>query len=131
MGNLADLWYATGVAQVSLAQASMILVGLGLLFLAIVKRFEPLLLVPIGFGGILANIPGVEIASGAGVLAQFYDMGIGTGVFPLIIFMGVGAMTDFGPLPRKSENLVFRGGSPIRHLCNVVGRFGFIVYRNI
>ena len=59
----------------------MILVGLGLLYLAIDRKFEPLLLVPIGFGGILANIPGVDIAVGDGVLHQFYMMGIETGVF--------------------------------------------------
>ena len=70
MGDIADLWHGTGISQISLEQASMILVGLGLLFLAIVKRFEPLLLVPIGFGGILADIPGVEIASGAAELAH-------------------------------------------------------------
>ena len=121
MGNLADLWYATGVAQVSLAQASMILVGLGLLFLAIVKRFEPLLLVPIGFGGILANIPGVEIASGAGVLAQFYDMGIGTGVFPLIIFMGVGAMTDFGPLLANPKTLFLGAAAQFGIFATLLG----------
>ena len=62
------------------------------------KKFEPLLLVTIGFGGILSNIPGVEIATGDGLLFLVYKIGIETGVFPLIIFMGVGAMTDFGPL---------------------------------
>ena len=95
MENIADLWLSTGLAQMSFGQGTMIIVSLGLLYLAIVKRFEPLLLVPIGFGGLLANIPGVDIATGTGVLAQFYDLGIGTGIFPLVIFMGVGAMTDF------------------------------------
>ena len=83
----------------------MIVIGLGLLYLAIAKKFEPLLLLPIGFGGILANIPGVDIAVGEGVLAQFYNMGIATGVFPLVIFMGVGAMTDFGPLLANPKTL--------------------------
>ena len=63
-------------AQVSLAQASMILVGLGLLFLAIVKRFEPLLLVPIGFGGILANIPGLKLHQGQASLRNFMIWGL-------------------------------------------------------
>ena len=99
----------------------MILVGLGLLFLAIVKRFEPLLLVPIGFGGILANIPGVEIASGAGVLAQFYDMGIGTGVFPLVIFMGVGAMTDFGPLLANPKTLFLGAAAQFGIFATLLG----------
>ena len=121
MGDIVDLWQGTGIAQISLEQASMILVGLGLLFLAIVKRFEPLLLVPIGFGGILANIPGVEIASGAGVLAQFYDMGIGTGVFPLVIFMGVGAMTDFGPLLANPKTLFLGAAAQFGIFATLLG----------
>ena len=121
MGDIVDLWQGTGIAQISLEQASMILVGLGLLFLAIVKRFEPLLLVPIGFGGILANIPGVEIASGAGVLAQFYDIGIGTGVFPLVIFMGVGAMTDFGPLLANPKTLFLGAAAQFGIFATLLG----------
>ena len=121
MGDIADLWHGTGISQISLEQASMILVGLGLLFLAIVKRFEPLLLVPIGFGGILANIPGVDIASGAGVLAQFYDMGIGTGVFPLVIFMGVGAMTDFGPLLANPKTLFLGAAAQFGIFATLLG----------
>ena len=121
MGDIADLWHGTGISQISLEQAAMILVGLGLLFLAIVKRFEPLLLVPIGFGGILANIPGVDIASGAGVLAQFYDMGIGTGVFPLVIFMGVGAMTDFGPLLANPKTLFLGAAAQFGIFATLLG----------
>ncbi len=76
----------------------MILIGLILIYLAVKKKFEPLLLLPIGFGGILANVPVVGIAEAAGFLGQIYSFGIATGIFPLLIFMGVGAMTDFGPL---------------------------------
>lgn len=76
----------------------MIFVGLVLLYLAIFKGFEPLLLVPIGFGAILANIPLAGISGPDGLLGMVYTVGVATGVFPLIIFMGVGAMTDFGPL---------------------------------
>jgi oxaloacetate decarboxylase beta subunit len=77
----------------------MILVGLGLIYLAIAKGFEPLLLIPIGFGGILSNIPLAGIAEPGGVLHYIYSFGIvPPGLFPLLIFMGVGAMTDFGPL---------------------------------
>ncbi len=79
-------------------QIVMILIGLLLIYLAISKGFEPLLLLPIGFGGILANIPVADIAGPDGFLGIIYDMGISNGVFPLLIFMGVGAMTDFGPL---------------------------------
>lgn len=85
-------------------QFVMILVGLLLIFLAIKKGFEPLLLLPIGFGAILTNIPVAGIADGpipgqpGGFLYYFYTVGVQSGVFPLLIFMGVGAMTDFGPL---------------------------------
>lgn len=87
-----------------LGQFLMILVGLLLIFLAIKKGFEPLLLLPIGFGAILTNIPMAGISAGpmpgqpAGFLYYFYTIGVQSGVFPLLIFMGVGAMTDFGPL---------------------------------
>jgi sodium ion-translocating decarboxylase beta subunit len=92
------LWLNTGVANFSWQQGVMILISLVLIYLAIKKEFEPLLLLPIGFGGILANIPVVGIAEAGGFLGQIYDFGIATGIFPLLIFMGVGAMTDFGPL---------------------------------
>jgi len=74
------------------------LVGGLLIYLAVARGFEPLLLIPIGFGGILANIPVAEIAGPDGLLGILYHAGIETGVFPLLIFMGVGAMTDFGPM---------------------------------
>ncbi|SVD23938.1 uncharacterized protein METZ01_LOCUS376792, partial [marine metagenome] len=89
--------------------------------LAIVRKFEPLLLVPIGFGGILANIPGVDIAIGDGVLAQFYHMGIATGVFPLVIFMGVGAMTDFGPLLANPKTLFLGAAAQFGIFATLLG----------
>ncbi len=73
-------------------------VGLLLIWLAIKKEFEPLLLLPIGFGGILANIPVAGIAEANGFLGMIYRVGIESGIFPLMIFIGVGALTDFGPL---------------------------------
>ncbi len=93
-----------GLLPEGLGQFVMILVGLGLIYLAVAKKFEPLLLLPIGFGAILANIPAAGIASvgipgqPAGFLYYFYTVGVQSGVFPLLIFLGVGAMTDFGPL---------------------------------
>jgi carboxybiotin decarboxylase len=93
-----------GLLPEGLGQFVMILVGLLLIWLAIAKKFEPLLLLPIGFGAILTNIPAAGIAMGsmpgqpAGFLYYFYTVGVQSGVFPLLIFMGVGAMTDFGPL---------------------------------
>lgn len=105
MDQLVQLWQTTGIYQLHIGQLMMIFVGLALLYLAIARGFEPLLLIPIGFGGILANIPGVDIAVGQGILHQFYVMGIETGVFPLLIFMGVGALTDFGPLLANPKTL--------------------------
>ncbi len=93
-----------GLLPEGAGQFVMILVGLGLIYLAIAKKFEPLLLLPIGFGCILTNIPMAGIAEAgvpgqpAGFLYYFYTVGVQSGVFPLLIFMGVGAMTDFGPL---------------------------------
>ncbi|MEE8165488.1 MAG: sodium ion-translocating decarboxylase subunit beta [Myxococcota bacterium] len=93
-----DLWQSTGLANFTLGQAAMIPVCLLLLYLGIKRGFEPLLLIPIGFGGLLANIPVADIAGPDGFLGIIYNAGIANGVFPLLIFLGVGAMTDFGPL---------------------------------
>ncbi len=92
------LWQSTGLANMDWGQALMMGVGGVLIYLAIVKKFEPLLLVPIGFGAILSNIPIAGIAGDEGLLGYIYHVGIETGVFPLLIFMGVGALTDFGAL---------------------------------
>ena len=75
MEQLFELWRGTGIYQLQLDQLVMIGIGMLLLYLAIARGFEPLLLVPIGFGGILSNIPGVDIAVGDGILHQFYMMG--------------------------------------------------------
>jgi oxaloacetate decarboxylase beta subunit len=94
-----------GIFPNGVGQIVMIFIGLLLIYLAIAKGFEPLLLLPIGFGGILANIPVIGMAHVAEIVGQpdgflniIYSMGIENGLFPLFIFMGVGAMTDFGPL---------------------------------
>ncbi len=76
----------------------MIGVGFLLIYLGISRQFEPLLLIPIGMGAVLCNIPLAFINDEGGIIRYVYDAGIKTGIFPLIIFMGVGAMTDFGPL---------------------------------
>jgi len=154
MDSIIALFKGMGIMHMGWGQAIMIAVSLLLLWLAIARKFEPLLLLPIGFGGLLSNIPEaglamtaldnllqhgtpeqlsviaakvnspsleleslkeaialalpsvqneLEVIAGdmgytAGVLALFYKVAIGYGVAPLIIFMGVGAMTDFGPL---------------------------------
>ncbi len=84
----------------------MVAVGLALLYLGIKKQFEPLLLVTIGFGCILSNIPIAGISEPGGILNYVYNAGIKTGIFPLIIFMGVGALTDFGPLLANPKTIL-------------------------
>ena len=103
---LQHLVQSTGIYGISWGQICMIIVGLVLIWLAIKKQFEPLLLIPIGFGGILANVPLAGIAGPDGFLGMIYTFGIETGVFPLIIFMGVGALTDFGPLIANPKMLI-------------------------
>ena len=97
MENIRLLWESTGLYNFTGPQAIMMAVGFVLLFLAIKKDFEPLLLLPIGFGAILSNIPVAGMIDEGGILYYMYG-GIKAGVFPLLIFMGVGAMTDFGPM---------------------------------
>ncbi len=104
--GLLQLWASTGFANFTPGQVIMIATGGLLIYLAIVKGFEPLLLIPIGFGGVLANIPVAEIAGPDGLLGILYHSGIETGVFPLLIFMGVGAMTDFGPLLARPSLMI-------------------------
>lgn len=98
MEALTTLIQSTGVMNFTPGQAIMMLVGLVLLYLAIARNFEPLLLLPIGFGAILTNIPLAGMGEVGGLLHMFYEVGVGTGLFPLLIFLGVGAMTDFGAL---------------------------------
>ncbi|MGF1703336.1 sodium ion-translocating decarboxylase subunit beta [Photobacterium makurazakiensis] len=106
MDGLLKLWNETGIANFEFGQIVMMLVGAGLLFLAIRKGFEPLLLLPMGFGAILANIPNAGFTDPGGLLYYIYYIGIETGVFPLLIFMGVGAMTDFGALIANPKTLL-------------------------
>lgn len=95
---------ANGFLPNGIGQLVMILICLILLYLGIAKKFEPLLLVPIAFGGLLANIPFAgltdpgDASTPAGLLSVLYQMGIANTLFPLLIFMGVGAMTDFSPV---------------------------------
>jgi oxaloacetate decarboxylase beta subunit len=125
MDQLFLLWQGTGIYQMELNQLVMIGVGLLLLYLAISRGFEPLLLVPIGFGGVLANIPGVDIAVGSGILHQLYAMGIETGLFPLLIFMGVGALTDFGPLLANPKTLFLGAAAQFGIFSTLLGALYF------
>ncbi len=87
-----------GIMHLSWKQVLVMLIGVFLIILAITKEYEPLLLIPIGMGAILTNIPVLAAMGEGGFIRMIYDVGIASGVFPLIIFLGVGALTDFGPL---------------------------------
>jgi oxaloacetate decarboxylase beta subunit len=119
-----QIWTGSGIYQINLGQIAMLGVCLALLYLGIVKKFEPLLLVTIGFGGLLSNIPGVEIATGDGLLHLSYMVGIETGAFPLIIFMGVGALTDFGPLLANPRTLFLGAAAQFGIFATLLGALG-------
>ncbi|BFM06531.1 sodium ion-translocating decarboxylase subunit beta [Halioxenophilus aromaticivorans] len=178
MNSLITLWQDSGLYNMAPGQIVMIVVGMLLLYLAIAKNFEPLLLVPIGFGGILANIPGADLAISAaeaaiasgdpavlkamatslgveqwdnikalkeayagssgdihlaavhtaedlnftnGMLYNFYSVAIASGVAPLVIFMGVGAMTDFGPLLANPKTLFLGAAAQFGIFATVIG----------
>ena len=116
--------HVIGNLPYGVGQALMIIICLGLMYLAIVKEFEPLLLLPIGFGGMLANMPysGVTtpplvdavtkmVIEPGGFLYYFFEFGVATGLFPIMIFMGVGAMTDFGPLIANPRTALLGGAA--------------------
>ncbi len=181
MDKLLSLWRDSGIAQMTMGEAGMIVIGLLLLYLAIKRGFEPLLLVPIGFGGILANIPGAGLALSAvenalraadpqllaemaralqlhdwdtpkqlyqsyesagaaahvavkhlvedagysnGMLYNFYTVAIASSAAPLIIFMGVGAMTDFGPLLANPKTLFLGAAAQFGIFATVLGAVG-------
>ncbi len=172
--NFLDIVSSFGIFSITLPQAIMLIVGLLLLYLAINKKFEPLLLLPIGFGAILTNIPeiglslspierliyenktediqiltsmlGLEVAQLSeylktasylelsninslsidigykpGILYTFYNVAIGSGVAPLLIFMGVGAMTDFGPLLANPKTLILGAAAQFGIFATVIG----------
>ncbi len=122
MEQLLHLWHNTGIYQITAGQGFMILIGMLLLYLAINKNFEPLLLVPIGFGGVLTNIPGAGLAESTGILHAFYVVGIQSfEAFPLIIFMGVGALTDFGPLLANPKTLFLGAAAQFGIFATLMG----------
>src|SRR3954470_17664106 len=95
----------------------MLALGCGLLYLAIGKAIEPLLLLPIGFGAILVNIPESGLMEPGGVLHTIYEAGVLTELFPVLVFIGIGAMTDFGPLLENPRIL----------LLGAAGQFGIFL----
>lgn len=126
-----NLWQTTGLvgflSNGGWGNAVMIVVGLVLLYLAIKKGFEPLLLIPIGFGCVLSNIPlayiaGIDPGNGAaGFIKILFDAGIDSGLFPILIFMGVGAMTDFGPLIANPKTLLLGAAAQLGIFFALIG----------
>lgn len=115
VGTLGQL--LQGVAAVTPEALVMLAVAGGLLYLGIARRYEPLLLVPIGAGCLLANLPLSPLVGEGGMLRVLYEMGVGNEMFPLLIFIGIGALTDFGPL---LEN-------PRMVLLGAAGQFGIFL----
>ena len=107
----------SGITNLELGHVIMLLVGSVLLYLGIRKGYEPLLLVPIGFGAILVNIPLADLMGEDGFLRFFYDIGVRTEIFPLLIFVGIGAMTDFQPLLENPKII----------LLGAAGQFGIFM----
>ena len=121
MDGLLILWQDTGLANFQWQQLVMIAVGCLLLHLAIVRQFEPLLLLPIGFGAILANIPNGGFNEPGGLLYYIYEVGIASGVFPLLIFLGVGALTDFGALIANPKTLLLGAAAQFGIFATLLG----------
>ncbi len=118
MDSVIELYQQSGFANLSWGNWVMFVVAGVLIFLAIVKRYEPLLLIPIGFGAIMANLPLAEMSSYAnGIMALIYDAGIKTELLPPVIFMGVGVLTDFRPLL----------GRPLTFLLGAAAQLGIFV----
>lgn len=133
MEKLNKLFMDSGLANLEFGQFAMIVVGMVLIYLAISKRFEPLLLLPIGIGAVLVNVPGAgmysapvygaagELVSPGGLLYYIYSLGIETGVFPLLIFMGIGAMTDFGPMLANPKTLLLGAAAQFGIFGTLIG----------
>ena len=139
-----EIIMTTGIVAFEPGQIIMILVSLVLIYLAIKKEFEPLLLLPIGFGGILANIPLADIAKlpqlvfdpatqkivhhVGGFIGQIYDFGIEGGLFPLFIFIGVGALTDFGPLIANPKTALLGAAAQLGIFTSLLGALAMTKY---
>ena len=136
--TLKGLWQSTGIYDIlhqssadfkntwtlGLGRVIMTIVALILIYLAIAKEYEPLLLLPIGFGALLANIPLAGISGPTGLQGLIYNVGINSGVFPLLIFLGVGAMTDFGPLIANPRTALLGGAAQFGIFAALLGALG-------
>lgn len=121
MDALFTLIDSTGLVHLTWPALVMMAVGFLLLYLAIAKGFEPLLLIPIGFGAILSNIPLAGMSEPGGLLYYIYQVGIETGVFPLLIFLGVGALTDFSALIANPKMLLLGAAAQFGIFSTLLG----------
>lgn len=125
VGILQGIWESSGLYALTYKEGIMILLSFVLLFLAIVKKFEPLLLLPIAFGVLLANLPNAGLMAPAAVGEPWYTagllnllyMGVKSSIFPCLIFLGIGAMTDFGPML----------ANPVSLLLGAAAQFGIYI----
>ena len=113
---LQNLWLTSGFEAIQSGQIIMLLVSFVLIYLAVVRKFEPLLLLPIAFGMLLANLPLAGLmdepsGGGPGGILYYLYQGVKMGIYPSLIFMGIGAMTDFGPLIASPSSLFLGAGA--------------------
>ena len=120
-GLYAFLFPASGSWIDGIGRLLMIGIALLLLYLAVWKDFEPLLLLPIGFGALLTNIPLAGMNDPGGMLHHIYEVGIKSGAFPLVIFMGVGAMTDFGPMLANPKTALLGAAAQFGIFSTLIG----------
>ena len=109
--TLRKIWLDSGFVSLTYKELIMIAVACVLVYLAVVKKFEPLLLLPIAFGVLLANLPvaglmDAPVGSNPGGLLYYLYQGVKLGIYPSLIFLGIGAMTDFGPLIARPSSLL-------------------------
>ena len=130
-----DFIHQTGFATMTWQQAVMLVIACVLLYLAIVKQYEPMLLLPIAFGMLLANLPGANLgvhysniqefsqlaAAGEAGLIDYLYLGVKLGIYPPLIFMGVGAMTDFGPLIANPKSLLLGAAAQLGIFVAFIG----------
>ena len=118
--SIASVWNDSGFASFTMGNGIMILVGFILLYLAFVKEFEPLLLAPIAFGCVMANFPKTGFLEDPGVMLAIH-YGIANEIFPPLIFLGVGAMTDFGPLIANPSTIILGAAAQFGVFISLAG----------
>jgi len=120
MESIMIFWRDTGWANLTLPQLLMLIIAGVLFYLAIVKKYEPLLLVPIAFGVLLANLPLAQLMEPGGLLYWLYQ-GVKLGIYPPLIFLGVGAMTDFGPLIANPKTILLGAAAQFGIFTTFIG----------